>query len=250
MHLPSRGKPRLFLAWQALLLVTSAAMAGCASGVSAMSAYTRLLNPPPPAADTAKLDSRFAYLRVTHGAGVSLMVLGYVDEMPMQDTTVWYSSDKEIVRLWRGRVAGTGGLRTDWRSVSFSDIPGWRDALSGNAHYTRQRDVMPGYRVGVRDEVQIQPIAPPADSALKGIPAEQLQWFEERSTPVAGTAPLPPARFAVDLSNGREQVIYSEQCLSLHLCLTLQTWPVATPIAPSPAPSTSSTPSTPPDGTS
>lgn len=215
-------------------------LAGCSASTSVVSDSVRQLLSPP-AADSAPLNPDYRYLRVTAGKNVALLVLGYTDAVPQAGTEVWYSADKETIRLWRGRVAGTAGLNTDWRAVAFTDLPTWRAALPSGAGYFRQRDVMPGYAMGVREQVRIVPVAPPTASALKDVAPQDLQWFEERATPEGVTAALPPARFAVDLSGGQERVVYSEQCLSATLCLTLQQWPArpravaATAPAPLPA---------------
>jgi len=189
-----------------------------------------------PDADTAQLNVDLRYLRVSVNKNVALMVLGYVDTTPEPGTQVWYSAEKETLRLWNGRLAGTAGLGADWRSVRFGEVPSWRAALAGNARYQRRRDVMPGYQVDTRDEVSIVPVAPPRASALVGIPAERLQWFEERTATQGRLPGLPAALFAVDLSGQGERVVYSEQCLSNSLCLTLQVWPAAVPaLSPTPA---------------
>ena len=186
-----------------------------------------------PAADTAPLNPAFQYLRVAVGKNVALVELGYIDASPQPDTEVWYSASKEAIRLWHGRLAGTAGLNTDWRTVKFSDVPSWKSALQGGATYRRQRDVMPGYLVGVREQVLIRPIASPLKSEFVGTPPLGLQWFEELSAPEGLAPKLPAARFAVDLSGPQERVIYSEQCLSAELCLTIQVWPAPMAAKPS-----------------
>ncbi|QHJ01649.1 hypothetical protein GT347_20630 [Xylophilus rhododendri] len=203
------------------------ASAACSTSTSASIEAARSLFSPP-AADTAVLNPAYRYLRVTAGKNVALLVLGYTDATPGPGTEVWYSASKEAVRLWQGRIAGTGGLKTDWHSVRFDGAPSWRSALAGGARYRRLRDVMPGYATDVREEVWVSPIAPPASSSLKNLAPESLQWFEERTVPQGLASGLPAARFAVDLSSQQERVVYSEQCLSPDFCITTQIWP-ATP---------------------
>ncbi|MCZ2497710.1 hypothetical protein GN316_13175 [Xylophilus sp. Kf1] len=210
-------------------------MSGCTTRTSTVvDAVKQVISPP--AADTAVLNPAFRYLRTTSGKTTALLVLGYTDATPEAGTQVWYSGDKETIRLWRGRLAGTGGLRTDWRSVRFTDVPTWRAALRGSVSYRRQRDVMPNYTVDIRERVAIVPVAAPAKSSLVNIAPQSLQWFEERTVSEGQVPPLPVARFAVDLSGTEERVIYSEQCLSADLCLTFQTWPAT--VAASPLPTT------------
>jgi len=155
-------------------------LTGCSSSTTALADATRALLRPA-AADSATLNPAYSYLRVTNDRSVALVVLGYVDASPMPGTEVWYSSDKNTIRLWRGRIAGTGGLATDWRSVRFTDVPTWRQALSGGARYQRQRDVMPGYAIALRETVQLLPMAAPDRSRITGLDAQALaglHWFE------------------------------------------------------------------------
>lgn len=204
-----------------------AILAGCGSSTTALiDAARQQLRPA--AAETAALNPALTYLRLTNGKAVALLVLGYLDDEPQPGTAVWYSGDKAAIRLWRGRLAGTGGLDTDWRAVRFGDVPTWRSALSAPARYRRERDVMPGYAIAVREDVEIVHTTAPAKSALAGMATEdiaRLTWFEERTVPLGQAGGLPVARFAVDLSGAVERVVYSEQCLSAALCLTFQIWP-------------------------
>ena len=211
-----------------------ASLPGCGSSTSTIvDAVKQTISPP--VADNATLNPKYEYLRTTVGKNVALLVLGYTDAMPLAGTQVWYSGDKETIRLWQGRLAGTGGLSTDWRSVRFTDVPSWRSALRGGGSYRRQRDVMPNYTVDVREQIQIVPITAPTNSMLVNVKPHTLQWFEEQTTSEGQVPALPAARFAVDLSSPVERVVYSEQCLSAALCLTFQSWP-ATAASSSPTP--------------
>ena len=172
-------------------------------------------------------------MRVTVGKNVALMVLGYIDSAPEAGTEVWYSANKETIRLWRGRLAGTAGLNTDWRYVRFSHVPNWKSAMQPGVSYRRQRDVMPGYIVSAREQVLIRGIPVPKSSSLIGLSPESLQWFEELTAPEGRAPALPAARFAVDFSGTQERIVYSEQCLSATLCLTLQMWPANPSATPS-----------------
>ncbi len=208
----------------AALTTAAAALAGCATDTSMVTDAFKF-NFGAPAADSAKLNPDLVYMRVTNGKSVALMVLGYVDAAPEAGTEVWYSAAKEKINLWRGRVAGTAGLSTDWRAVQFADVPTWKSALSSPASYRRQRDVMPGYAVGVREQVLIRAVPAPASSRLVGMRPDALQWFEETAAPEGRAPTVPAARYAVDLSGAQERVVYSEQCLTPTLCLTFQAWP-------------------------
>lgn len=182
------------------------------------------------AAPEPHFNPNYRYLRVVTGGQPVFMVLGYIDQRPEGAVEVWYSGSGEVVRLLDGRLVGTTGLSTDWRAVRFSALPAWSaDAAAGT--YVRERDMMPGYRFGIRDEVVRVPIAPPQQAALAGTPAASLRWYEERSTSRPASASLPPARFGVSVSGGAPRVVYSEQCLSNDLCMSFEQW---TPSPPAP----------------
>jgi hypothetical protein len=182
------------------------------------------------AAPEPTFNPNYRYLRVTTGAQTVFMALGYIDQRPEGAVEVWYSGSGEVLRLLDGRLVGTSGLSTDWRAVRFSNLPAW-PGDTGAKTYVRERDMMPGYRFGIRDEVVLAPTAAPAQSTLAGRPAASLRWYEERSTSRPASASLPPARFGVLTTGGAPRVVYSEQCISNDLCMSFEQW---TP--PSPAP--------------
>lgn len=163
-------------------------------------------------------------------------MLGYVESDVRGPIEVWYSAEREVLRLQNGRLVGASGAAIEWRRVDLPFIPAWSD-LARTAQplrFVRTRDVMPGYRVGLRDALTLRPVGPPSRSALAGLDAAAVLWFEERfEAPSRGLAAsqddavLPPARYAVRLDAGGEIVVYGEQCLSVKLCFTWQRWPVA-----------------------
>jgi hypothetical protein len=182
------------------------------------------------AASQPTFNPNYRYLRVTTGAQTVFMVLGYIDQRPEGAVEVWYSGSGEVLRLLDGRLVGTSGLSTDWREVRFSKLPAWSGDAAAKT-YVRERDMMPGYRFGIRDEVVLAPIAAPAQSALAGRPAASLRWYEERSTSRPASASLPTARFGVLQAEGAPRVVYSEQCISNDLCMSFEQW---TPSSPAP----------------
>jgi hypothetical protein len=183
------------------------------------------------AADRATLSPQLRYLRVTIEGRSALMVLGYIDTDSSGPIDVWYSAEGEVLRLQNGRLKGTAGFIEDWRETRFISAPSWQ-ALPAHPHTTahqwrRVRDVMPGYRFGIEDPLTVRPIAPPK-SALKGLAADSLIWFEETRGSREGEALeeahlLPPARYA--LRPGDDAPLYGEQCLTRSRCLAWQTWP-------------------------
>jgi len=189
----------------------------------------------------AQLNPNFRYLRVTVDGRVVLLALGNVDSHPRGPIEVWYSAEREVLRLQNGRLVGAVGLTTEWREVSLPGLPSWSAvARSGEVfRWTRIRDVMPGYRYGVKDSLALRVVPEPKRSEMQGLAPEGLTWFEESaegapvawlSRAIAGSAgadaALPPARYAVDIRDGQETAVYGEQCLATKLCFTWQRWPV------------------------
>jgi len=189
--------------------------------------------------DSAQLNPRFRYLRVTIAGRVVFLALGYVDKDPQGPIEVWYSAEREVIRLQNGRVVGAIGLATEWRNVLLHDMPSWPVVARAqeSVKWTRIRDVMPDYRFGVKDALALSRIPLPRQSALQGIDPRSLTWFEERVQPASRAANtetlfnsysaeklLPPARYAVDIQEERYVVVYGEQCLAPELCFTWQRW--------------------------
>jgi hypothetical protein len=180
------------------------------------------------------LDPKFEYLRVTRGKHVGLMWRGNLERSPEGLIEVYYSGSGEVVRLRNGRLVGALGLNTEWRHVAEPALA-WRAvAKSGqSAAFVRTRDVMPGYRTAVRDELAIKVIASPSRSALQVLDPKALTWFEETPRPAAASLfradddALPPARFAADFAGEQEVIVYGEQCLARDFCFTWQRWSLA-----------------------
>lgn len=178
------------------------------------------------------------YLRATVSGVPFLLALGatekYTDPATgrVSTTEVWFSGDGEVLRLVDGRVAGTSGIRlVDWRHVELRSAPAWAtmtgQSSSSGGQYSRLRDVMPGYRSGVMDQVSIRAMdGAPWRTRLVQLDPSSLRWYQETASTTGGAAEdrLPASRFAVDPANG--SVVYSEQCLSADFCMTLQQWPV------------------------
>ena len=179
---------------------------------------------------TAKLNPAYRYLRVqAPGQAPALMVLGYVDPDPLGDIQVWYSSQHEVIKLQNGRIVSTTGLETNWRAVRFvATPPGWSEVPSEGVLYKRLRDEMPGHRYALSDSLQLKPLAnSPAIQLPVTLPLENAntyRWFSE-TTLSSGDPSLPPSWFAWGAYRGQPAVVYSQQCLAVSFCLTLQLWP-------------------------
>jgi hypothetical protein len=202
---------------------------GCASESEALGKSMRLLMGSSDPTEQAPLRPGYRYLRASVGGRTVLLALGYVENHPGGAIEVWYSGEREVVKIQRGHIVGTAGLATDWRSVRFvSPLPELRQVTAqGTARYMRSRDEMPGYRYDIRETMTLRRIPAPEKSAIRALDPALLVWIEESSdASTPGETPLPPARFALDIREGADPVVYSEQCLTPTLCLALQRWPV------------------------
>lgn len=188
-----------------------------------------------PEPDAAAFNPKFRYLRTTVNGRVLYLALGGTEQRPEGPVEVWYSSTGEVVRLLDGRIYSTSGLATDWRQVRYTSTPALPSWNTSGASFVRERDLMPGYRFGIRDDIVRAPVAAPRSSGIKGTPAASLQWFEERSASRPAAAALPASLFAVSQASGTPQVIYSEQCLTQDLCMSFERWTPSSPAAATPS---------------
>lgn len=220
--------PLLFIGPAVVLL------AGCASKQSPLAETLHALlfqGASAAAAIAANPSPQYQYLRVEHdGAPPALLVLGYVDPHPRGNIEVWYSARQEVIKVQNGRLVETTGLSTDWTSVTYvGTLPAWGSGFPETARYTRLHDEMPGYRYSVEDHLELTPLTgvPKIDlpPSLPPSKARQYQWYREIVT--GSRAPnSSPAWFAWGTHRGVAMVVYSEQCLSVSLCLKLQRWPM------------------------
>ena len=172
-----------------LLLSLVAALTACSSSSNAILQTLPYAVGRDPKLANARLNPNFRYLRVTIKGRVVLLALGDVDSHPQGPIEVWYSAEREVLRLQNGRLAGAVGLTTEWRDVSLPELPSWSVAARADQafRWTRTRDVMPGYRFGVKDALSLRVVPEPKRSALQGLDPQRFRWFEERieSAPVA-----------------------------------------------------------------
>jgi hypothetical protein len=218
---------------RAAVIFLVAALSGCASSTNAVFQSLQYAIQKQSGADRAPLNPDFRYLRATVDGRVALMVLGYTESHSQGPIEIWYSAEREVLRLQNGRIVGAAGLVTEWRNVSLLAPPSWSvlKASESAMRWSRVRDVMPGYHYGVREALFTRFSQPPASSALQGLDPKSLEWFEEKNQLEAASSrtskelELPPARYAVNLRDGEGTVIYGEQCLAPKLCFTWQRWP-------------------------
>lgn len=210
--------------WLLLGAITSGFLTACSLGSNAIIDTTigYFVGAEDPSV-TATLNPDIRYLRVQIDGRIILLALGYIDTHPLGPIEVWYSAKGEVMRLQNGHLISMTGTRIEWRSSTLSAMPVWPTETALPTTYTRSRDVMPGYRFGVVDQLSLRVIDTPAQSRLVTITPRTLRWFEA----LEDQGLLPPARFAVLKFLGQDKVIYGEQCISAAVCLTWQQWPPA-----------------------
>lgn len=166
-----------------------------------------------------RLDPRFEYLRINSEGRVFYLLKAYKD----QGVEVWYGGSGETLRFSDGRFVGATGLLTEWRNVVLPELPSWETLVDRGATYRwiRIRDLMPGYRYGIHDELTLNRMAPPQNTHLAVLDSKKLIWFEEVN--LAKSDQLPTAVYAYDPAS--KSVVYGETCLSMTLCFSWQSWP-------------------------
>lgn len=236
------GTPKVKIQTPAAVFCLACALSACTPGMDAIVETVRSAVQGPPSSDSARLNPKVRYLRVTISGRVVFLALGFVDSHPQGPIEVWYSAEREVLRLQNGRLVGAVGLTTEWRNVALPELlPSWSAVARAQqpVQWVRMRDVMPGYRFGVRDALVLGVIPPPQKNALQDLDPQSLTWFEERIqsehraeygtkflTALTGDKILPPTRYAVALRDGRETVVYGEPCVAPDLCFTWQQWTV------------------------
>jgi hypothetical protein len=193
---------------------------------------------------SAPLNPNYRYLRATVDGRVVLLALGYVDTDSDGAIEVWYSADREVIRLQNGRVVGAGGFSPEWREVVTRGAPDWLELIRGGraVQWTRTRDVMPGYHSGIVDNLVTNNIGIARGTNLVGVDPGALMWFEDvriadgkmsfNSLLLAifeNETGLPPARYGVSTAGSNATVVYGEQCLSQKLCFRWQRGPKVWP---------------------
>jgi len=205
-----------------------AVLYGCSSGLNAVVQTFQDAVVPRGADTDVALNPRFQYIRVTVDGRPAYLALGYERASPYGPIRTYYSASKEVLEFQGGRLVRAAGLTSEWRNVELIDVPSWRAAAAkeSGAVWLRMRDVMPGYRYGVRDAVTLKRIPAPQKIGLQRLNPGELTWFEELMTTDVPGAILPRAVYGVDMTAGREEPVYGEQCVSKDLCFTWQRWDV------------------------
>ena len=245
-HLPKfLVRPIYRLLTSVMLAVAGFTLSGCSTEADAIFrsvqyAYDRSAGPL-----STPLNPNYRYLRATVDGRVVLLVLGYVENDADGPVEVWYSADREVIRLQNGRVVGAVGFSPEWREVVTRGAPSWLELVRRNHSlaWTRVRDVMPGYHSGIVDNLVTNIVRTARGTSLVGVDPGELIWFEDVRIAESGMSAkslisanfdneiaLPPARYGVSTAGGIATVVYGEQCLSQTLCFTWQRWPNASPV--------------------
>jgi hypothetical protein len=215
----------------AVILLFVAGLTGCASNDQAISESLRLIfdKKTQKLATAQQLDSAYKYLYVTKDGQSSLLVLGHSDVDRISGGVVdsWYTSQAETLKIKNGRIVALTGTPFDWLAVRFVAEPTWdwllRAPQNDVVQFTRERDVAHNYQMGIVEKVTIRRIAKPLNHSFQRVGEKNLTWFQESYQPNN----LPDSIFAVDAGAGvseQTRVIYSWQCLSVDVCLTMQAW--------------------------
>lgn len=235
MNRDSLQRLALFLGF----LIAAVCVSGCSTETNAVVQSLQYVFNRGVSADVP-LNPNFRYLRMTVDGRVILLALGYIDADPGGDVEVWYSADREVIRLQNGRVVGAVGFSPEWRNVTMRGAPAWARMANTyeSVEWERVRDIMPGYRSGIVDRIVTRRIAPASRSALVGLEPDELLWFEDvRIAELSGFAgiifpvardddlALPAAHVGLVAGGNGPTAIYGEQCLSRKFCLTWQNWP-------------------------
>lgn len=180
--------------------------------------------------ENTQLNPAYRYLRVqSDGQPPALLVLGYTDPHPLGDVEIWYSAQREVIRIRQGRLIGTAGLQTDWSAVHYPQAPPrWQDIGEIPVKYQRRLDQRPGYKDNIEDTLVVALAGKNPSGASVPIPIglqnRQLQWYTETLVEPSASQ-LPPAWFARGQHGGLDTIVFSRQCLSEGFCITLQVWP-------------------------
>lgn len=190
---------------------------------------------------SARLNPRFAYLRVQGPTGpAALLALGYLDESPDGPVQTWYSASQETLQTVRGRIRLTHGLlvdrlHTQWPQA-LTETPATVLSETTPARFTQVIDQGgPGPR-GLRLSVTLTDV-PVTDlparvlAQVRGAAGERAhwRWLREELAIAQPGHPQDGQRFMTNwlALSGRDWV-FSHQCIQPDYCLSLQPWPVGT----------------------
>lgn len=196
---------------------------GCRSSNPVYDTLTHML---PWSKQYASLLPGFEYLWVSVDGRASVMALGTRETQGNEVHEHWYTGQGEMLYLVNGRIQQALGLTHELRHQT-GKPPTWVELGQSpkGVQWTRQLDVMPGYRLGVQEYVVSSTI--PEPSRLPDDVPPRAQWYVESvsSTNANGL----PWRYEQRFARVNDRVVYSEQCLAPALCLKLRPLGVVVP---------------------
>lgn len=241
--------PSLKLTGVALLLAAGLS-AGCAGPFQSVADMSRLAlqTDPDQVIKTARIDPRYAYLRVQGPVGpAALMVLGYEDTGPQGPVQTWYSAGQETLQLVQGRLRTTHGLprnrlSTEWpgglpdlRLLAPMPLAAAASPGSGAVLSEQIIDLTDGgtrrLTLQVRTQVVTVGEVPNAVSAtVRGDPPSlaRWRWLREELRIAQPGHPQQGQLWATQwMALTEEGWVFSYQCIAPDNCLSLQPWPAA-----------------------
>jgi hypothetical protein len=203
------------------------AIVGCSGGARTAAETIRFAAFPDKRVSEASayLSPNFEYMRARVNGRLIFLALGYREAgSGAQDVLdVYFSADGEVLKLRKGRIVSFVGLGKELTKAFPDGIPDWSEK---SVSYRTVLDDRPSYNLGQSWLVEIAPLArPPSGKDLIGLAPASLLWFKERLPSEAiKSGFLRAPVYAVTRRNGRDEVVYSEQCLEPKLCFSLQRW--------------------------
>jgi hypothetical protein len=203
------------------------AIVGCSGGARTAAETIRFAAFPDKRVSEASayLSPNFEYMRARVNGRLIFLALGYREAVSgAQDALdVYFSADGEVLKLRKGRIVSFVGLGKELTKAFPDGIPDWSEK---SVSYRTVLDDRPSYNLGQTWFVEVAPVAgPPSRKDLIGLAPASLLWFKERLPSEAiKSGFLQAPVYAVTRRNGRDEVVYSEQCLEPKLCFSLQRW--------------------------
>jgi hypothetical protein len=213
------------------LIATIPLLSGCTSGLQAIGDTLRYAVSPDRRVLEAKLNPEFDYLRVRVNGRLAILALGAVDSLAGRSVHVFFSGEKETLKLFEGRIVEFSSPGQHVRlEVPPSGFPQFKIGL--DVTFSRTMDTRPSYAFSVPQTRRLKYLEhPPGKTDLVGIDPRSLTWFEEHALEEISRTPQLPlkpkwsrALYAVLIQGGQASIVYSEQCISPDLCLSLQRW--------------------------
>ena len=168
-----------------------------------------------------KFNPSLEYITVELDGRTSHLALGYRELVKGRPLEHWYSGAGEMLEMVDGRVNKALGMTFEIRGNK-GRPPAWEsfDDVRQTQVWTREIDIMPGYRYGVEEEITTVKLSKENLPVQKTKYPKDAIWFQERviTKDIQGKTQQFQQLFAV-LNN---RVIYSEQCFHKNMCMSFQ----------------------------